>query len=121
MKLASTILVSAVLSILAACGGRPSPTSPASTTGISDDALRIAGDDPHRGDGHEEDDRDKDDHRRKHDECLRPADFDEVTQWMQARLDIGRPGVCAVRRTETALAASEARGMSGSRRPSTWT
>ncbi len=91
MKSVSTSLVSAVLALLAACGGQPA-APPAAATGSSGDALRATADDPH---GTEQEE--------KHDGCLGPADFDGVPRRIEAQLNIARRAVCKYRRVEAAL------------------
>jgi len=93
MKSASSILVSVVLAILAACGGQP-----AASQATSQDALLASADDPHGGREHE-----GHGHSRKHDECMGPADFDEVSPRIEAQLNIARRAVCKFRRVEAAL------------------
>lgn len=98
MKSVSTSLVVAViLAFVAACGG----SAPAAATRTSRDALRAEHDDPHGGGPWDKDDRD--DHDRKHDGCMAPADFDEVSPKIEAELNIARRAVCKFRRIEAAL------------------
>ena len=96
MKSVSTSLsVSAVLALLAGCGGPPGAAPPAAANGTSEGALQVARDmhdDPH-GDGHD----------RRHDGCLGRADFDEVSERVEAQLNIARQAVCKFQRLEAAL------------------
>jgi len=101
MKSVSTFFaVSAVLAIAAACGGPPG-APPDGVTATSKAAIRDDHDDPHGGGPWDKDDRD--DHDRKHDGCMGPADFDEVSQKVEAQLNIARREVCKFRRIEAAL------------------
>ena len=99
MKLASTCLVSGVLALLAACGGQAAPPA---APGSSRDALQASADDPH-GKDDDGNGRGRGDHDRKHDDCMPPADFDEVSQKIEAQLNIARRAVCKFRRVEAAL------------------
>lgn len=97
MKSVSTSLaVSAVLALLPACGGGPGAAPPGAEDATSSGALHVASADEH-GEG--------DDQGRKHDGCKGPADFDEVSERIEAQLNIARRAVCKFRRVEAALAA----------------
>jgi hypothetical protein len=100
---ATSLVVSAVLAFIPACGGSPGAAPPGASTGTSRDALRAEHDDPHGGGPWEHDDQDRDDHDRKHDGCMGPADFDEVSPKIEAELNIARRAVCKFRRIEAAL------------------
>ena len=100
MKGVSTsLVVSAVLSFLAGCGGPSADAPAAAANGTSDSALR-GGDDKRRGNDHDGDDEEGD---RRHDGCKGRADVDEVSPRIQAQLNIARREVCKFRRVEAAL------------------
>jgi predicted small lipoprotein YifL len=91
MKSVSTsLVVSAVLASLAACGGPPGATAPSAEQKASEDALRNAADDPHGND-------------EQRDGCKGPVDFDGVSHRIEAELNIARRAVCKFRRVEAAL------------------
>jgi hypothetical protein len=95
MKSVSTCLaVSVVFAMLAACGGAPGAAPPGSDD-TSSNALQAASNDKRGG---------EDDHDRKHDDCMRPADFDGVPRHIAAQLNIARRAVCKFRRVEAARA-----------------
>ena len=95
MKSVSTsLVVSAVLALLPACGGAPGATKPAPMDATSTTALQGASDDHAGGD----------DHGRKHDDCLGRANFDGVSEHIEAQLNIARRAVCKFQRVEAALA-----------------
>jgi hypothetical protein len=94
-----SLVVSAVLASLAACGG---PHSSAANE-TSDEALRVDGDDPHGHDQQQGEGGDRDDHGRRRDGCSDPVDFDGVSHQIEAQLNIARRAVCKFRRVEAAL------------------
>jgi hypothetical protein len=81
----TTLAVSAVLALLAACGDAPGAAPPGSDD-TSSGALQGASDD------------------KKPDDCMPRADFEEVPRHIAAHLNITRRAVCRFRRVEAALA-----------------
>ena len=77
-SVSTTLAVSAVLAMLAACGGGPGAAPP----GADATALQAV----------------------SHDDCMPPADFDEVPRHIAAKLNIARRAVCKFRRVEAARA-----------------
>ncbi|HET6981610.1 MAG TPA: hypothetical protein VFI53_05680 [Myxococcaceae bacterium] len=93
-SVSTTLAVSVVLWMLAGCGGAPG-AAPPGPDATSSGGLQAASDDKHEG---------GDDHDRKHDDCMPPADFDEVPRHIAAQLNIARRAVCKFRRVEAAMA-----------------
>ena len=96
-SVSTSLVVAAIVTLVAACGG----SAPAAASGTSRDALRVEHDDPHGGGPWDKDD--GGDHDRKHDGCMGPADFDDVSPKFEAELNIARRAVCKFRRIEAAL------------------
>ena len=89
----TTLVIPAVLALLALCGGLPGLSPAADATVTSEEGLEARHDDPH-GTG-------------RGDDCMPRADFDEVSPRMAAQLNVARHAGCKFRRVEDALDARD--------------